>query len=151
MATETVYGLCVPSGSLSLICRRSMRRVRHSLSLSLASANPRLQSHHTTRLSANCCCVPIELEKIDISILKTSRISQDLIVVYTKDNPTPHLSTSSGKAAPRGTNPGIRQRIQIGMIRPIQVDTTKFLQVAIKTHSFIRGSQRSESWSYQSY
>jgi hypothetical protein len=27
--------------------------------------------------------------------------------------------------------------IQIGMIRPIREDHTKFLQVAIKTHSFI--------------
>ena len=30
------------------------------------------------------------------------------------------------------------RRIQIGMIRPIRVDHTKFLQVVIKTHSFIR-------------
>jgi hypothetical protein len=50
--------------------------------------------------------------------------------------PIQHLITSSGKAAPRGPDPGIRQRIQIGMIRPIRVDHTKFLQVAIKTHSF---------------
>jgi hypothetical protein len=36
-----------------------------------------------------------------------------------------------------GSDPEIRQRIQIGMIRPIRVDHTKFLQVDIKTHSFI--------------
>ena len=44
--------------------------------------------------------------------------------------------TSSGKAAP-GPDPRIRHRIQIGMFRPIRVDHTNCLQVAIKTHSFI--------------
>ena len=44
--------------------------------------------------------------------------------------------TSSGKAAP-GSDPRIRHRIQIGMFRPIRVDHTNCLQVAIKTHSFI--------------
>ena len=43
--------------------------------------------------------------------------------------------TSSGKAAP-GPDPRIRHRIQIGMFRPIRVDHTNCLQVAIKTHSF---------------
>jgi hypothetical protein len=42
--------------------------------------------------------------------------------------------TSSGKSAP-GTDPRIRHRIQIGMFRPIRVDHTNCLQVAIKTHS----------------
>jgi len=37
----------------------------------------------------------------------------------------------------RRPDPGIRQRIQIGTIRPIRVDHTKFLRVAIKTHSFM--------------
>jgi hypothetical protein len=44
--------------------------------------------------------------------------------------------TSSGKSAP-GPDPRIRHRIQIGMFRPIRVDHTNCLQVAIKTHSFI--------------
>ncbi len=44
--------------------------------------------------------------------------------------------TSSGKAA-SGPDPRIRHRIQIGMFRPIRVDHTNCLQVAIKTHSFI--------------
>ena len=43
--------------------------------------------------------------------------------------------TSSGKSAP-GSDPRIRDRIQIGMFRPIRVDHTNCLQVAIKTHSF---------------
>ena len=43
--------------------------------------------------------------------------------------------TSSGKSAP-GPDPRIRHRIQIGMFRPIRVDHTNCLQVAIKTHSF---------------
>ena len=51
--------------------------------------------------------------------------------------PTPLLITPSGKAAPRRSDPGIRQRIQIDTFRPIRVDQTNFfLQVAIKTHSF---------------
>ena len=45
-----------------------------------------------------------------------------------------HPVTSSGKAAP-GPDPRIRHRIQIGMFRPIRVDHTNCLQVAIKTHS----------------
>jgi hypothetical protein len=44
---------------------------------------------------------------------------------------------SSGQAAP-GPDPRIRHRIQIGMFRPIRLDHTNCLQVAIKTHSFIR-------------
>jgi hypothetical protein len=44
--------------------------------------------------------------------------------------------TSSGKAAP-GPDPRIRHRIQIGMFRPIRLDHTNCLQVAIKTHSFM--------------
>ena len=52
--------------------------------------------------------------------------------------PTPLLITPSGKAAPRRPDPGIRRRIQIGTLRPIRVDHTKCLQVAIKTHSFMR-------------
>jgi len=44
--------------------------------------------------------------------------------------------TSSGQAAP-GPDPRIRHRIQIGMFRPIRLDHTNCLQVAIKTHSFI--------------
>ncbi len=44
--------------------------------------------------------------------------------------------TSSGKAAP-GPDPRIRHRIQIGMFRPIRVDHTNYLQVAMKTHSMI--------------
>ncbi len=42
--------------------------------------------------------------------------------------------TSSGKSAP-GPDPRISHRIQIGMFRPIRVDHTNCLQVAIKTHS----------------
>ncbi len=45
--------------------------------------------------------------------------------------------TSSGKSVP-GPDPRIRHRIQIGMFRPIRVDHTKCLQVAMKTHSFMR-------------
>ena len=46
--------------------------------------------------------------------------------------------TSSGKSAP-GPDPRIRHRIQIGMFRPIRVDHTNCLQVAIKTlHSFTK-------------
>jgi hypothetical protein len=45
--------------------------------------------------------------------------------------------TSSGKSAP-GPDPRIRHRIQIGMFRPIRVDHTNCLQVAVKTHSFIK-------------
>jgi hypothetical protein len=44
--------------------------------------------------------------------------------------------TSSGQTAP-GPDPRIRHRIQIGMFRPIRLDHTNCLQVAIKTHSFI--------------
>ena len=44
--------------------------------------------------------------------------------------------TSSGQAAP-GPDPRIRHRIQIGMFRPIRVDHTNCLQVAIKTHSVV--------------
>ena len=40
--------------------------------------------------------------------------------------------TSSGKAAP-GPDPRIRHRTQIGMFRPIRMDHTNCLQVAIKT------------------
>ncbi len=52
--------------------------------------------------------------------------------------PTPLLITPSGKAAPRRPDLGIRRRIQIGTLRPIRVDHTKCLQVAIKTHSHPR-------------
>jgi hypothetical protein len=45
--------------------------------------------------------------------------------------PTPLPVTSSAKTAP-GTDPRIRQRIQIGMFRTIRVDHTNCLQVAIK-------------------
>jgi hypothetical protein len=45
--------------------------------------------------------------------------------------------TSSDKAAP-GPDPRIRHRIQIGTIRPIRVDHTNCLQLAIKNHSFMR-------------
>ena len=48
----------------------------------------------------------------------------------------PHPVTSTGKSAP-GPDPRIRHRIQIVMFRPIRVDHTNCLQVAIKTHSFI--------------
>ena len=47
---------------------------------------------------------------------------------------------SSGKPAP-GPDPRIRNRIQIGMFRPIRVDHTNCLQVAIKTHSFIHSGE----------
>ncbi len=49
--------------------------------------------------------------------------------------------TSIGKSAP-GPDPRIRHRIQIVMFRPIRVDHTNCLQVAIKTHSFIRVYRR---------
>ncbi len=45
--------------------------------------------------------------------------------------------TSRDKTAP-GPDPRIRHRIQIGMFRPIRVDHTNCLQVAIKTHSFVQ-------------
>ena len=44
--------------------------------------------------------------------------------------------TSSGKAAP-GPDPRIRHRTQIGMFRPIRMDHTNCLQVAIKTLQFL--------------
>jgi hypothetical protein len=43
--------------------------------------------------------------------------------------------TSSGKSAP-GPDPRIRHRTQIGMFRPIRMDHTNCLQVAIKTLQF---------------
>ena len=43
--------------------------------------------------------------------------------------------TSSGKTAP-GPDPRIRHRTQIGMFRPIRMDHTNCLQVAIKTLQF---------------
>ena len=43
--------------------------------------------------------------------------------------------TSSGKAA-TGPDPRIRHRTQIGMFRPIRMDHTNCLQVAIKTLQF---------------
>ena len=46
--------------------------------------------------------------------------------------------TSSGKAAP-GPDPRIRHRTQIGMFRPIRMDHTNCLQVAIKTLQFNTG------------
>jgi hypothetical protein len=48
--------------------------------------------------------------------------------------------TSRGKSAP-GPDPRIRHRIQTGMFRPIRVEHTNCLQVAIKTHSFIGGRE----------
>jgi hypothetical protein len=36
-----------------------------------------------------------------------------------------------------GTDPRIRHRIQIDMLRPIRVDHTNCLQVVIETHSFM--------------
>ena len=39
------------------------------------------------------------------------------------------------------TREGSENRIQIGTLRPIRVDHTKCLQVAIKTHSFIPSGQ----------
>ena len=49
--------------------------------------------------------------------------------------------TSSGKAAP-GPDPRIRHRTQIGMFRPIRMDHTNCLQVAIKTLQFNRFHER---------
>jgi hypothetical protein len=43
--------------------------------------------------------------------------------------------TSNGKSAP-GPDPRIRHRTQIGMFRPIRMDHTNCLQVAIKTLQF---------------
>jgi hypothetical protein len=60
-----------------------------------------------------------------------------LQVPMTLEHDYPHPVTSSGKAAP-GSDPRIRHRIQIGMFRPIRVDHTNCLQVAIKTHSFMK-------------
>jgi len=51
-----------------------------------------------------------------------------------------HPVTSSGKTAP-GSDPRIRHRIQIVMFRSIRVDHTNCLQVAIKTHSFMMGTE----------
>ncbi len=51
------------------------------------------------------------------------------------DDPGAYPVTSSGKAAP-GPDPGIRHRTQIGMFRPIRMDHTNCLQVAIKTHKY---------------
>ena len=39
---------------------------------------------------------------------------------------------------------------QIGMFRPIRVDHTNCLQVAIKTHSFIRGAGFWATWTLES-
>ena len=47
--------------------------------------------------------------------------------------------TSSGKAAP-GPDPRIRHRTQIGMFRPIRMDHTNCLQVAIKTLQLCRSA-----------
>ena len=49
--------------------------------------------------------------------------------------------TSSGKAAP-GPDPRIRHRTQIGMFRPIRMDHTNCLQVAIKTLQFNKWFRR---------
>ncbi len=57
--------------------------------------------------------------------------------------------TSIGKSAP-GPDPRIRHRIQIGMFRPIRVDHTNCLQVAIKTHSF-RLKAKTEKSTHLSY
>jgi hypothetical protein len=53
------------------------------------------------------------------------------------DDPGASSSTSSGKAAP-GPDQRIRHWIQMVIFRPIRVDHTNCLQVAIKTHSFIQ-------------
>ncbi len=44
--------------------------------------------------------------------------------------------TSRGKTSP-GSDPRISHRIQIGMFRPIRLDHTNCLQVAIKTFMFL--------------
>jgi hypothetical protein len=47
-----------------------------------------------------------------------------------------------------GPDPRIRQRIQIGMFRPIRVDHTNCLQVAIKTHSLKTKTEGSTRLTY---
>ena len=54
----------------------------------------------------------------------------------------------SGKAAP-GSDSRIRHRIQIGTLRPIRVNHTNCLQVAIKTHSFIVSAFRGRRREFQ--
>jgi hypothetical protein len=39
-------------------------------------------------------------------------------------------------------------RIQIGMFRPIRVDHTNCLQVAIKTHSFIQDTEQQDKLAF---
>jgi hypothetical protein len=59
------------------------------------------------------------------------RIGDPQVPMTLKHDPV----TSSGKSAP-GPDPRIRHRTQIGMFRPIRMDHTKCLQVAIKTLQF---------------
>ena len=59
------------------------------------------------------------------------RIGDPQVPMTLKHDPV----TSSGKSAP-GPDPRIRHRIQIGMFRPIRVDHTNCLQVAIKSIQF---------------
>jgi hypothetical protein len=55
--------------------------------------------------------------------------------------------TSSGKSAP-GPDPRIRHRIQIDMFRPIRMDHTKCLQVAVKTLQFRNYSSPPKPFSF---
>jgi len=59
------------------------------------------------------------------------RIGDPQVPMTLKHDPV----TSSGKSAP-GPDPRIRHRTQIGMFRPIRIDHTNCLQVAIKSIQF---------------
>ena len=61
----------------------------------------------------------------------TPRIGDPQVPMTLKHDPV----TSSGKSAP-GPDPRIRHRTQIGMFRPIRIDHTNCLQVAIKSIQF---------------
>jgi hypothetical protein len=69
-----------------------------------------------------------------LSLLSPASTQAHYSRIFRSEKTSPVIS--SGKFAP-GPDPRIRHRIQIGMFRPIRVDHTNCLQVAIKTHSFI--------------
>ena len=86
-----------------------------------------------TRIFSNACI------SLDLAEVQRGRPTDPHCCNFRSGFLTPHLITSSGEAAPRGPDPGIRQRIQIGMIRPIRVDHTncfyKWLLKLIHSHT----------------
>jgi hypothetical protein len=73
----------------------------------------------------------VGMSTLDAQTVCTPRIGDSQVPMTLEHDPV----TSNNKTAP-GPDPRIRHRIQIGMFRPIRVDHTNCLQVAIKTHSF---------------